>query len=99
MLTDALTRLTGMTESTNAVQFLMDRFDEKFALKIFLRGKDCEKSEKEFKHEMEMNILALLVNGGNDPFLVLAVEMGCGPLPLILSSGKKVIEYNYILTR
>jgi hypothetical protein len=37
----------------------MDRFDEKFALKIFPRGKDCEKSEKEFKHEKEMNILAL----------------------------------------
>ena len=58
MLTDALTRYTGMTESTNAVQFLMDRVEEKFALKIFPRGKDCEKSEKEYKHEMEMNILA-----------------------------------------
>ena len=46
-----------------------------------------------------MNILALQVNGGKDPFLVLAVEMGCGPLPLTLSSGKTVIEYNYILTR
>jgi hypothetical protein len=52
MLIDTLTRLTGMTESTNAVQFLMDRVDEKFALKIFPRGKDCEKSEKEYKHEM-----------------------------------------------
>jgi hypothetical protein len=59
MLIDTLTRLTGMTESSNTVQFLMDRFDENFALKIFPRGKDCEKSEKEFKHEMEMNILAL----------------------------------------
>jgi hypothetical protein len=37
----------------------MDRFDEKFALKIFPIGKDCEKSEKGFKHEMKMNILAL----------------------------------------
>jgi hypothetical protein len=40
MLSDPLTRLTGMIESTNEVQFLMDRADEKFALKIFPRGKN-----------------------------------------------------------
>jgi len=45
-----------------------------------------------------MNIEALLVNGGQDPFLVLAVEMGCGPLPITLSSGETVQEYNYLLT-
>jgi hypothetical protein len=46
-----------------------------------------------------MNSKAFEVNGGKDSFLVLAKEMGCGPLPITLSSGKTIIEYNYILTR
>ena len=59
MLTDAETRCSGMTKSTYPVLFIAERRGKKFALKIFPRGKDCEKSEKEYKHEMEMNILAL----------------------------------------
>lgn len=45
-----------------------------------------------------MHIEALLANGGADPFIVLAVEMGCGPQPIVLPSGETVFEYNYILT-
>jgi hypothetical protein len=36
-----------------------------------------------------MNIEALMVKSGEDPFLVLAIEMGCGPL---LPSGKKYYQ-------
>jgi hypothetical protein len=32
-----------------------------------------------------------------DPLIVLAVEMGCGPLPITLPSGDKLSEYNYIM--
>ena len=45
-----------------------------------------------------MHIEALKVNGGADPFIVLAVEMGCGPFPITLPSGETVSEYNYLLT-
>jgi hypothetical protein len=40
MLTDAETRCSGMTKSTYPVLFLADRLGEKFALKIFPRGKN-----------------------------------------------------------
>jgi hypothetical protein len=56
------------------------------------------KAEKDFKHESGMHIQALMVSGGADPFFVLAVEMGCGPLPITLPSGLTVFEYNYIMT-
>ena len=45
-----------------------------------------------------MHIEALKVNGGADHFIVLAVEMGCGPFPITLPSGLTVFEYNYIMT-
>ena len=79
MLTDARTRWSGMTKSTYRVLFIDESHGEKFALKIFPRGMNYQQAEKDFKHESEMHIQALLVNGGADPFLVLAVEMGCGP--------------------
>jgi hypothetical protein len=45
-----------------------------------------------------MHIEALEENDVADSFIVLAVEMGCGPLPITLSSGETVQEYNYLLT-
>lgn len=45
-----------------------------------------------------MHIEALMENDVTDSFIVLAVEMGCGPLPITLSSGETVQEYNYLLT-
>ena len=98
MLTDAETRWLGMTKSTYRVLFIDDRHGQKYALKIFPRGMNHLKAEKDFKHESGMHIQALMVSGGADPFFVLAVEMGCGPLPITLSSGETVQEYNYLLT-
>jgi hypothetical protein len=34
-----------------------------------------------------MNIKALLVNGGLDPFILLATEIGCEECPITLPSG------------
>jgi len=34
-----------------------------------------------------MNIKALLVNGGADPFILLATEIGCEVCPITLLSG------------
>jgi len=45
-----------------------------------------------------MHIEALEENDVADSFIVLAVEMGCGPLPITLPSGLTVFEYNYIMT-
>lgn len=45
-----------------------------------------------------MHIEAFTVNGGADPFLVLAMEMGCGPQPITLPSGECIAEFNYLLT-
>jgi hypothetical protein len=45
-----------------------------------------------------MHIEALMENDVTDSFIVLAVEMGCGPLPITLPSGLTVFEYNYIMT-
>jgi hypothetical protein len=78
--------------------FLQNRDGKKFALKIFPRGKNYEEAEQAFKHESKMHTEALLVNGGADHFLILALEMGCGPLPITLPSGEHFAEYNYLLT-
>ena len=98
MLMDAETRCSGMTKSTYRVLFMQEINGKKLALKIFPRGKNQQKAEKDFKHESGMHIKALMVNGGADHFIVLALEMGCGPHPIVLPSGVTVFEYNYILT-
>jgi hypothetical protein len=46
-----------------------------------------------------MHIEALQESDSADSFAVLAIEMGCGPLPITLPSGEIFYEYNYIMTR
>ena len=98
MLTDARSHCTGTTKSTYRVLFYTDRIGQKFAVKIFPRGKYQQKAEEDFKHESRMHIEALTESDSADSFAVLAIEMGCGPLPITLPSGEKVFEYNYIMT-
>lgn len=99
MLTDGRSHCKRMTKSTYRVLFYTDRFGQKFAVKIFPRGKYQKKAEEDFKHESGMHIEALQESDSADSFAVLAIEMGCGPLPITLPSGEKVYEYNYIMTR
>lgn len=87
-----------MTKSTYPVVFL-EHGGKKYCLKVFPRGKNYWKAERDFKHESSMNIEALLVNGGQDHFIVLALEMGCGPGHIRLPSGHYFKEFNYLLTR
>jgi len=101
LLEDSNTKNNGCTESTYRVIFLQNIFlGGKYALKIFPSGRGNKQAEKDFKHESKMHIEALKkVNGGADHFLVLAVEMGCGPKPITLPTGKKITQYNYLLTK